>query len=603
MRVALRSAVVLASVAATAVLPTGVATGAEPASGTYLALGDSVPAGYVSPSQRVGPSYVDAAAGRLRGLGDCGIGAAVGCALGVQNLSVPGQTTVDFIAKQLPGAVTLLAQRNRNASPDDDVRLVTLTIGGNDVFTPVATACGPTGSQEACATTVPRVLQAVSSGYATILAALREAAGPKTTIAVTTYYNPLRACSLKDLAQLADVVLEGGAPGVEAGVNDLIRARARAVGAVVVELGGGLLAAEDFIGGQDCLHPDASGHDKIGVAVAAAVSGFHLANLSGNDRYETSAAIAATFGAARGVILASGEPGRTPDALAASVLAGVRDVPVLLTARGTTPAPVLAELRRRQAQGASVITIVGGDVAVSKVQEEALKGLGFTVDRLEGRNRFETARKIVEAAGPAASTTGLIASGTSTIDALAGGPLAFRGKHPILLVTRNGIPSATLEAIAAAKVTRVYVLGGEAVVGPAVVAKLEERGIVVVDRLAGADRSGTSVAIGEEAVARFGFTAATFDLAPGSDEGVDALGGAALSGKLNRPLLVTNTPASAGPVLAYAKANRVALDELGFVFGGPAAVTDSLVTAVEDAAGADDGVTPPARTSAAAAVR
>jgi putative cell wall-binding protein/lysophospholipase L1-like esterase len=597
MRAALRSAVVLACVTATVVLPTGAATGAEPASGTYLALGDSVPAGYVSRLQPVGPSYVDAAAGRLRGLEDCGVGAAAGCTLEVQNLSVPGQTTADFIAKQLPGAVTLLAQRNGNASPDDDVRLVTLTIGGNDVFGPVLAACGPKGSQAACASTVPRVLEAVSSGYATILAALREAAGPETTIALTTYYNPLGACFLKDLEPLADAVLEGGALGVEAGVNDIVRARARGVGAVVAELGGGLLGAQDFIGGQDCLHPDASGHDRIGVAVAAAVSGFSLASLSGGDRYETSAAIAATFGAARGVVLASGEPGRTPDALAASVLAGVRDVPVLLTARDAPPAPVLAELRRRQAQGASTITIVGGDVAVSEAQEQALEGLGFTVDRLAGRNRFETAREIVEAVGSAASTTGLIASGTSTIDALAGGPLAFRGQHPMLLVTRDGIPSATLEAIAAAKIRRVYVLGGEAVVGPEVVAEIEERGIDVVDRLAGADRSATSVAIAEEAVARFGFTEATFDLALGSDEGGDALGGAALSGKLGRPLLVASTPASAGPVLAYARASRGALDELGFVYGGPAAVRDSLVTAVEQAAGADDGIAPPRPTS------
>jgi hypothetical protein len=53
-----------------------------------------------------------------------------------------------------------------------------------------------------------------------------------------TYYNPLPACPLAALAPLADLVLEGGGP-VTAGLNDIIRQRAAAVGAVVVETGPG----------------------------------------------------------------------------------------------------------------------------------------------------------------------------------------------------------------------------------------------------------------------------------------------------------------------------------------------------------------------------
>jgi putative cell wall-binding protein len=185
-----------------------------------------------------------------------------------------------------------------------------------------------------------------------------------------------------------------------------------------------------------------------------------LSALAGNDRFETSANTAREFGPATGVILASGEAGRTPDALAAAFLAGVRDVPVLLTRRDTTPAPVLAELQARRAQGATRITVVGGAAAISSAQLGALRELGFEVDRLDGRDRYETARSIVAAGATSASTTGLVASGVSTIDALAGGPLAFKGKHPLFLVTRDGIPAATLEAMRTARVSRVYILGG-----------------------------------------------------------------------------------------------------------------------------------------------
>jgi putative cell wall-binding protein len=67
------------------------------------------------------------------------------------------------------------------------------------------------------------------------------------------------------------------------------------------------------------------------VTPAHAAAGFALERVQGNDRYETSAAVARAFGPTTGVILASGEAGRTVDALSANFLAGVQQVPVLLT--------------------------------------------------------------------------------------------------------------------------------------------------------------------------------------------------------------------------------------------------------------------------------
>ncbi len=175
---------------------------------------------------------------------------------------------------------------------------------------------------------------------------------------------------------------------------------------------------------------------------ANAAAGFALERLQGNDRYETSAAIATAFGTATSVILASGEQGRTPDALAANFLAGVRNAPVLLTRRDTTPPSILAAIR---ATGATRITVVGGPVAVSDLQIANLRTAGFTVDRVAGANRYETAAEVAEEGetgeAQAASNVGLVASGVSTIDALAGGPLAFKGRHPLFLVTRTGVPA------------------------------------------------------------------------------------------------------------------------------------------------------------------
>jgi putative cell wall-binding protein len=333
-----------------------------------------------------------------------------------------------------------------------------------------------------------------------------------------------------------------------------------------------------------------------GVAAAAppasAATGFGFDRLAGVDRYETSAAVAARFSATAGpaitdVILAGGESGRTPDALAASFLAGVRNAPVLVTRRDTTPASIRTALEALRSQGATRLTIVGGPVAVSEEQVTSLRSLGFTtVERRGGADRFETARMIVAAGeSPAASNVGLVASGISTIDALAGGPLAYKGKHPVLLVTRDGVPTATLAAIRAAGVTSVYVLGGEAVVGPRVVAQLAAAGVSVTGRLAGADRSETSVRVAEALVSTFGFTSTTFNVASGANEGIDALSGAALSGRENRPLLITNTSSSAPPVVAYAARNNATLNTIGHIFGGATVVTAALEAQIVAAGG------------------
>jgi hypothetical protein len=55
------------------------------------------------------------------------------------------------MADQLPQALKLLTQRNGDLDPGNDIELITLTIGGNDLFDPVVGNClgglNPTCSQ------------------------------------------------------------------------------------------------------------------------------------------------------------------------------------------------------------------------------------------------------------------------------------------------------------------------------------------------------------------------------------------------------------------------------------------------------------------------
>jgi lysophospholipase L1-like esterase len=251
---------------------TAVASG-PPQPAVYLALGDSVAAGIGASSSETG--YVAVLHDTLTDARNCGEGEALGCRLSLVSMAVPGATTTSLIGRagessQLSDAVALLRARNSDRPPVDDVKLVTLTIGGNDVFGPVLGACAGDPGTELCQATIAGRLALVAQNYDLILSALRTAAGGDTTIAVMTYYNPLPACRLAPLSPLAEQVLEGGG-GLAAGLNDIIRQSAARHGAVVVETAA-VVGPDDLVGGTDCLHPDDSGHADIAAAFAEAVA-------------------------------------------------------------------------------------------------------------------------------------------------------------------------------------------------------------------------------------------------------------------------------------------------------------------------------------------
>jgi len=239
-----------------------------PPRGLYLALGASVAAG-VGAQPPATEGYVPELHHLLAAEVTCGDGQALGCQLDLLNIAEPGATTTTLLARQLPRAISLITQRRATATPIDDVRLITLDIGGSDAFGPILQACSSDPQAAGCATTISTVLGTVTTNLAAILSGLREATGPDTTIAVMTYYNPLPACALAAQTPLADLVLEGGGP-VPTRLNDIIRGQAAAHDAVVAETGLEI-DADDLVGGRDCLHPNTSGHDNIAAAFDAVI--------------------------------------------------------------------------------------------------------------------------------------------------------------------------------------------------------------------------------------------------------------------------------------------------------------------------------------------
>ena len=141
--------------------------------GVYLALGDSIAAGSGA-SDPATTSYVSLVAAALRD--------EFGPELEVRSLAVGGHTTQDLINNQLDPALEALRA--------GDVRLVTLTISGNDLNqvqdSPDAPACIQDPSRPPCP--VPEILVGTEERLDSILGQLREA-GPDTAIAIQVYPN------------------------------------------------------------------------------------------------------------------------------------------------------------------------------------------------------------------------------------------------------------------------------------------------------------------------------------------------------------------------------------------------------------------------------
>lgn len=226
----------------------------------HLALGDSVAAGSGATNPQL--AYVPRLAHKLTAV-DCREGQARACPhLELQNISVGGAKSQDLIDEQLEPALAEITRRLADGDPSNDVEFITLTIGGNDVFRPVIAACSG-GVTPECMATIESTFGTYQANLAQILGSLR-ATAHGAEIAIMTYDNPLAGCYLSDLAPLADVVLEGNpAAGLPGGLNDIIRGVAHGVGGITVVETYGLLGDGDFVGGDDCLHPDDSGHRKI----------------------------------------------------------------------------------------------------------------------------------------------------------------------------------------------------------------------------------------------------------------------------------------------------------------------------------------------------
>ncbi len=195
--------------------------------------------------------------------------------------------------------------------------------------------------------------------------------------------------------------------------------------------------------------------------------GYNVKRLSGKGRYDTNLAILEEAGVTDEEILVC-----TGTNFADSLSASAAGLPILLLDPKATK---LTDKQKEFLTNANNdITIIGGEAAVNKTMENILSEYDEDgkAERVKGANRYETsvavAKKIF---GDEAPKTAVIAYSQNFPDGLAGGPLAYFMKAPLILtgpLMKNGKPvtsenTATTVAKSYMKeynITQGIVLGG-----------------------------------------------------------------------------------------------------------------------------------------------
>ncbi|HSP55878.1 MAG TPA: GDSL-type esterase/lipase family protein [Dehalococcoidia bacterium] len=231
----------------------------------YIALGDSLSYG-VGASDRFTTAFVSLVHDSLP------------AGTGLLNLGHSGDTSGELIQHgYLDEAATEVARRNNDTNPNNDVTLVTLEIGGNDLldlfFNYVVPGKCPTLDESLqrpeCVDILRRTLDEFQPNLKQIVDRL-QAADPHLNIVMLTLYNPFSG-AIPAFDPFGDLSLEGmpNTPFLE-GENDIIRAEAAASGVKLADVYPLFFGkAKEYVG-MDIIHPNDTGYKVMADAVIAA---------------------------------------------------------------------------------------------------------------------------------------------------------------------------------------------------------------------------------------------------------------------------------------------------------------------------------------------
>ncbi|MFC4712899.1 cell wall-binding repeat-containing protein [Planococcus dechangensis] len=276
------------------------------------------------------------------------------------------------------------------------------------------------------------------------------------------------------------------------------------------------------------------------------------ARISGTNRFDTAVAISkAGWKIADTVVLATS--GDFPDALSGGPLAYQEDAPILLTRPEKLPHETKTEIERLKPKKAIVL---GSQSAVSVEVEKELQRMGIEIERIGGKNRFDTAALIAQRL---VSKEAVVAYGFNFPDVLSVSAYASKNGIPILLTRTDKLPAETEAALAST--TKTHVIGSTGAVGQTVFNALPNP-----VRYGGANRYDTGLQVNSK-------------LKMGTDKAFiatglnfpDALAGSVLAAKNDAPILLVQRDS-----IPSATAKQLPDYNAYTIFGGTGVISRTL---------------------------
>jgi putative cell wall-binding protein len=175
--------------------------------------------------------------------------------------------------------------------------------------------------------------------------------------------------------------------------------------------------------------------------------------------------------------------------------------------------------------------------------EKELTAKGYKVTRIGGSNRKDTSLVIAKELDKLVDvSTVYVAYGWGEPDALSIAAQAGLKKQPIILADKTSVPADTFAWLKSEKLTDAYFIGGESVIGPAILSEMDKitSGNVLANRLSGVNRHETNAKV----ISKFYPEAElkSILLAKSETESlVDALAAGPLAAKLGSPVLLVSS--------------------------------------------------------------
>lgn len=167
------------------------------------------------------------------------------------------------------------------------------------------------------------------------------------------------------------------------------------------------------------------------------------------------------------------------DGLAAGVLAGASDSAILFIDKDNISKDIMKYIKEGKPKS---IKIVGGENSISKNLENKLKKLGYKTERIEGKDRYETAIKIGEIIRRYKKSNEIIfANGNSIADAAAATPLGSYKKVPILFTGTDSVPNVVKDAIKRWNIENVIAIGGSKTMPESILKSLDVKNILAIN--------------------------------------------------------------------------------------------------------------------------